>query len=353
MVVFFWLFFFILNIFFVCFHKKSKAVQVISYSFVLFVLLGNERVADYGNYLASYNSKVQNPDNFVEVGYSFLTKIGQLFGLEYNQFRLLSSMFFLIILFRVLNKKMYNPHMFYVFYCSFLLFMDAIQIRFFWASVLALWAFNIYVEKRDKLYIIKSSLLMISSMLIHSGAFLFCGPFFAIVVIDNISFFKKYYKQMIVVALMLAFYILNNIDFHKYSYLIDQSRLRRYLYTKSGRGFIFPWLLQFIQFIRIVIIKKEEKIFEIRDKREIDFLFKLSGIAFLYLPLYVINLNFYRCERTFFMFFLCYGVALTQKYIKKNRFLIYSLCFVECCIWLIYEIVFDQLVQNLFVPLIY
>lgn len=338
----------IINLMLVFLHRKSKLYGVVNYFLFLYILCGNKKIADYMNYYISYNSPSLN--ELIEFGYGLLIQIGKSLSLDYSIFRMILNIFFLTILFLIVNKNMKNPHLFFFFYSLFLIFMDAIQIRFFWSGCLILVGIHIY-SIRSRWYILKIGLLLGWSILIHSGMISFFLLFLFVLASDNILIIKKYYKFLGIIILLICFYFLNSIDFQDYSYWISQTRLRRYLYTRTGWGFIVPWSIQFVQFIRIRTIYIQKNKFNYHNQKRTEILYKISFVAFLFLPLYLVNLNFYRVERVILFLFLYMGIAVYQQEKLKNRFLIVFFVLMECLIWLLYEIIFDNMTVNILVPL--
>ena len=152
-----------------------------------FLLMGTNFInADYFNYEAMYNAAVYADMEDVlspvramflgmarDPGYALLNYIGNIVGLDYSMFRLITSCFYLLLLYQFIIKYKVNTSLVLVLYLIYPFLMDIIQVRNFFIESLLICAMYLYIKNpgvRGKWeYVI---FLLIAGMF-HSFAFLY------------------------------------------------------------------------------------------------------------------------------------------------------------------------------------
>lgn len=315
-------------------------------------MLGNTYVADYNNYsYYYYNYKTaayQTPDYL----FKLIVILGRLIGMQYTMFRGFLNATFLIILdhcVKEFSKK--REHFFYLHYSIFVLFMDAIQLRFFYASTLVLFSV-LLIERKSKLFKYLGFILLCSACFLHGGVILFL---FSWVLSIHINIQKKHYNYILfLIIAILVIFVRTGLLSKIVAIFPFTHRVSKYLTSRARYGFLAMWILHITTYYCIKYLYYNKKLDKFGYK-----IYELVKIGFLFFPLYMANVNFYRHIRLLTIFLIIVGArqfgknnpSLSCIIITKGRIIFNILLLNLTFFWLIYEVVFDKMISNILYPI--
>lgn len=315
----------ILNFIVAHFNKESKLIGFLTLLFIWMLLAGNTSNLDMGNYINYYNNSVTTKYNeTIEVGYLFLQKVGNALGLDYTRFKLFSIIPCLILIHSTIKKFSTNYHYVYFFYMLYVMFMDAVQIRNFMAISIVIYSIRFLMEfgKKNVLKYVISILIATS---IHTSSFIY------ILLIFINGRMKKTLIKIVVgatfVLCIITFLNDNQIPLiNNILQVIDYEKVNVYLSTSTRFGFLYPFFLHILNFIVILwarnimknfILKHNKLNGNIKYMNFINLVFWINFLAFMFFPLYMMNLNFYRLTRNFIIINLI-ACSLVQHPLRRN-----------------------------------
>lgn len=313
-----------LNLYFFLLNKKNNMVVIISFLVIGKFLLGTPEVADYIVYEGHYN-KINNRWYYIgEKGYNFFEKIGQYFSFSYIEFRFLIIAIILVFLLIVLFSLKVKLHYFLFFYMISNMFIDIAQIRLLFG--LPFFLLGIIALLRQSKYI--SFICICISLSIHA-LYLFLSIFLILFICEKknvkIMFFVKTILFLLLIILFLKPEIINFLSIFNNNIAI---KINQYLKNRTGYSFI----LVLIYYMYTSIIYKKYL------KTENDLIFFMKKIiTYLYsiLPIFLINLNFYRIFRIFLIITI---IIFSKEYYKvKNKYSFTIIFFFYCIYWLILD----------------
>ena len=147
MLIALFLFIWFINIIFGAAGKSSKALNIISFVFLLIVFAGNTLSHDYLGYLRYYDSGLFL-DRF-QFGFAYLGYLCHELGLSYNQFVLVLITPCYLLIFYLIKKFDSNASIFISLYFASLLFYDINQIRNFASTSFVTLAFYFLISKNS------------------------------------------------------------------------------------------------------------------------------------------------------------------------------------------------------------
>lgn len=347
-----------LNFFSLFVKKGNKIILLSSFIFIWIIIGGNIASADVSNYISLYFQSV-NKEYSLEFGYTFLEKLGNNVGFEYAIFRLLIAIPPVILLYFFLEKvvgKNENKHLFLLFYMSYLLIMDAEQIRNFIATTFVLNGLALAIKTNLSRFRKKLSLLFSFGIAFSVHV---TSVFYMIFVT---YFFKKrknwLYSLLFFSILFTVVLILNN---NQLPYLeiiikkIDDARLYKYLSSLTNWGYLVPVFLSIIDLFWAYIMKKiNDSTTEILDNNIYEFNVYINLLSFIFIPVYMMNINFYRLVRNLLYFnFACAQLIWNNKKISSaNKLLSLVMGIVVVFVWFYYDFIFTDHIENVFKPIL-
>lgn len=292
---------------------------------LMWVLMGlNTSNPDFINYeftyyLAQNMQFTEDP----EIGYLLLEKIGNILGLTFIQFRMITYAIFLMVLFKQISKLTTKYYFVTLFYASYLLFIDTTQMRNFFAMVIVVTAIKYLTSKEYDLAKFVIIILIASSFHITSLAYLL------LVFLHNKKS-RNIIKVFVLISLLFTgITILNsgNIPFLSSILLAtDNEKILRYFTNTTDLGFIYPFVLNLLM-VAVSYIS-----YEISTKfntgkvnedflltKEIPYLVFWICISILMLsPFYVVNINFYRYIRNIVVLVIV-SLSISFTAVEKNK----------------------------------
>jgi len=315
------------NFIFGVIEKKDYIIKYFLIILLWILIWGNYSNADYINYLNSYNRNAEFiiGSNTSEIIWCYLMKFSNLINLNYNQFLLIISFISFYMLIKTTNKYTNNLNLFFVLYTIYPFFLNAVQIRFFFASSLAILILRI---PDKKYYFIMSMTLLLIASFIHYSFFLLFPYMFLRKIKEN------KYKKIIFVSTIFLF-CLFALDFHitllkKVSFGPISNiyfKVKPYLSFKpSFLGFTLMVLIHFMLFFIFYVTYNEIK--DSANGKLLDVFYKINVYSFILIPFYYINGNFMRMLQ-FFVIINYIFFAFSYKYIPKNKKIIYIFLFLS------------------------
>lgn len=301
--------------------RESRATGLLIFS-VLWILMGlNTHNADFINgYQYLYNFKIENSSD-VTYGYLALEQICWALGLDFMQFKMLTSLFGLGLLTMFVRRYSRNPNTVLVLYMLMPFFYDIVQFKFFLAASVAIYGLRFLID-RSRLCVVKFIIVLALSALIHPASVLF--GFFIIGVFNKSTAFKI----SIVTALATLFLTVSGLGQVVGLTLTDSVKGAAY-FTSASR---FGWIPYFVSVVGVVVVSHlsyssmgaTSNLEEPDPPARFEVFFERAQYAFLPLialvPLSV--QNFYRPIRSFNVLFLMHLTSVVfddSNKIAKNE----------------------------------
>lgn len=277
-------------------HNKIMAFLLMSFAWVLY--WGNTSNPDYEVYSQIYYSNANAITNNMEIGYISLIKTANFIGLSYEFFLLIISLFGFLLIHSTVKKYTENYNYIYILYFIFPYFFDIVQIRNFLIMAIFIYSTK-YIFSNSR---IKYCIIILLAGLIHISAFLYL-PMLLIQVkkknnLIRLIVFFSFIFSLIIITNNKNIPLLNEIIL-----LLKINKINYYLTTKTNYGFILFWILQILSFIVIYISKRVYRKYESKEfisnnnRNIINVIYWINIIAFIYFPIYLINVNFTRLMR--------------------------------------------------------
>lgn len=339
-----------LNAMFSFFKKHSKIVALFSFIFVWILFWGNTDNPDLRNYITSYDQVINNTITFNlslrEPGYFIIMKIFANLGISYHGFIACIGLICYLLIFSTVKKYTNNYNYICFLYMIHLFVFDIIQMRNFISVSIIVYAIRYLVEYTNKGKIKYIICILIAST-IHNTAL-----FFLILIIikrNNTNSFVKFIAIFSIVGCIIVFFNGGKIPFISeiMNNLLEGTVRGTYLNVVVPLRYIISlFLLQIVNFTMILICRNQSnKIYNkekiSNEQREfINLIFWANTIAFMFLPLYMQSINFYRLMRNLnILNFICVSIASNGFKYRSNNKIIFNLFNVGGVIaWFIYDL---------------
>lgn len=352
----FGIYFFIIICNLICWYLKKdfKALKILSFFICWYILIGDPSIADYSNYRQNYYNPVDVHFYISDPLYKLLVYVSNQIGLTYEMFRILLCMGGLLLVVYSLYDMRCNFHYFYACYLSMSVFMDMIQIRNFISFSIMIFSMR-YLLCKDKKSNCKWVIGMTVAYLMHSMSILYIAIG---IMLKFFGKYEKYIKYIMLILLGITLVLANGTSFNyiiTHIPFISATTIRRYLSTRTRFGFLIPMIFQSINYWYMSVCYQMKRKNNLNDEKNelIKKLYIISILGFIYVPLYVININFYRYIRGMILL----GILATSKVqddyqVKsKKRIEIAGIMFFNICVWLLYEIIFNNLLDVGIIPI--
>lgn len=304
---------------------------------LIWILLGwSYGNADYSIHLGRFNNYEQ-ASAFTEILFTMLMRLGNQFGLTYQQFLPIMT-FFVTCIIGFLAKKSKAPAFVLALYMVFPICMDAVQVRYTFAgSIVSLGLYYLLKEKSKYGEIIFSICIVISSLL-HVSTIVF-------LVFLPVRRFKLR-QTVIYTAIISALFYLSRarvliVILSKLPGMgVKISRVLSMSATKYTRITIlktdFRIVVFFTLFITIVFyVRKRLRKRRINEGRVFIYnVIKVNIMCLVILPLIAYSVDFYRIQQTLTLlnycalsyFYLTTGKqSLKEKYVITRKALVYDM----------------------------
>lgn len=245
------------------------------------------------------------------------------------------------ILFKILKLMKVNRHFFSFFYMTSNIFVDASQIRTFLGIPLLLSTIYFYSQKKYILLVI----FLIVLPLIHTS-YIFYFFFFILLFLEKK--YKKNFKYIYIFNIIMGILFYINIKTLKFIAILPlkyQIKVIQYTRNMPKLGILAIVLYYIlISLVYIIYIKKVE------DK-EFFLIKRIYKYTFLIIPIFFINLNFYRILKIFTIIFMIF-LGIRYKNIKnKGSFL--TITFLCSIYWFIFDMYSSKILTRIIIPILY
>ena len=291
---------FILLIFVGMFFKKSKWFDFFIIAFIATISYLGKDVADFENYETAYNYiSMGNYYKDLGVGWYYLCTIGAKLGLGYLQFKtliIIVSMLLVNSTIKYFTKDCKYKSFIWSLYLIFPVLLDCVQIRFFLAEAIVLYALRFLFDS-NKRGIIKYIILVLLAATVHSSVLLY-------LIFLLYKILGKYESKYIIIMILLTaiLSIFKNEIINLLSLVINQERIQRYFYSNDTLGIkgiiSYTFIIFLFYYITNVIIKKcRENRLEEEKIHFFSFISKLNILISITIALSVFDPNFFRLQR--------------------------------------------------------
>lgn len=295
--------------------KKHKNIPIFLFVILLCVLMGaNTQNPDIENYISGFNTERIGPD----FGYSILVHFFYFMGFDYESFRLIISVFGILLIHQTVKKFIINKSAFYLLYFIYPFMIDIVQIRNFLVMSILIYAVPCLLTQKYRDYIKFVVYILIAST-IQLTAIIYLPIVFLAkakknMLIRSILFFNILGFIIIVANKDLFILITNQITFMLGEY---DNRITKYGFIQTNYGFLLPWAVQLTNFFLVTwarkiyskrlrnedrsLIGEGNKKFPNKDEsikeKYILLIYWINVYAFLFLPFYVFQMTFSRFIR--------------------------------------------------------
>lgn len=316
--------------------KKNIKLFGILLMFFLFIVItasnnNSMKNGDFAAYHALYNhflfgGDIENVVGYTtEIGYMVIMYAISKLGLSYNMFLIIISLISLV-LFTSTIKKITNNYTFVILcYSIFPFVYDAIQIRFFFAYSIIVYALN-YILFQEKKNIFKYILFVLFASTIHTASI-----FYLIFLLTSFKF-KKIIKISFIISIMLTFIsLVTNINVVEFLFSIFKyNEFEKYTnsmlsYQVSVYTSLFVMILMIFFLLLVRYIWKNNYSFMTEKIYQINLI-----LAVLY-PLTLISLDFERLFRPILI--INYALIAANRVVFGKKYLM-----IVCCIILVLTI---------------
>lgn len=345
--------------------KHSKIISFTTFLFFWIMFWGNTDNADFTNYINHYNNVLNIKEVNSEVGYYLITSCFARMGFSYHQFIAIITLICYGLIFSTIKEYTENYNYVFLFYIIHLFIFDIIQIRNFMMMSIFIFAIK-YLEKNTFRGSITYFILICIATTIHKTGVVY---FIALLIKPNNKNTMIKFLAVFSILLTVITYINGGeipLISNLLSDMLEPTVQSTYLTVSVPlRYLLFLFFLQIMNFITVFLSRnifskkyscilekninqhsedKYNKINRLEKKYKfIDIVFWLNIIAFIFLPLYIESINFYRLMRNLnilnFMVMSICSDSFSSKNIKKIIFNIIALiCILS---WFMYDLSFS------------
>jgi len=320
---------------------------------------------DTMNYKIMYdNSYYASMSDSYEKGFLLLQKAGWWFNFDYPTFRTIVTAISLFLIYSTLVKLKANVFYVFLFYLSFAVFIDTVQIRNFFAFSVVIFGLRyLTIKTNSSTYKFLLSIFIASSIHISSIIYL-------LLLLVNYKNLKSIIKPIIFLTITLCFIIFllgNKVPFlNEIMYSLDGGeRLEGYTSGVTQFGFLYPIIIHLFNLFliykayRIIVNKNDLNLKSFRSKEYINFIKNvffiilwINIITILFFPLYMYNVQFIRLTRNLiFINLLAFSLIqapllkLSFKVIILNMGVILSMAF-----WFYFTFIVQNHIDDVIIP---
>lgn len=296
-------------------NGRLKILKCVLLGLIAYFLGRGAKTPDSFNYYYKYlNVKELSFADTYEPGYLLIQKISHYIGLDFVQFQILFSFISIMLISSVVQKFSYRAvYVFFLFYLSFFIFIDSVQIRSFYAFSLIVAGFGYLFINESEPKRMRVILLFVLAISIHVSMIVFL-PFIMLSMKDKklVRNSSKIIALFSIVFCMVIYFQSGILGLFKtiISLVTDNSeRTSDYGTTSVRFGFIYPFMMHFFSVITLFILKRLSFKYSYSQRicALIDIFLTFNLFALFCLPLYMFNLQFVRIARELllvnFMFF--------------------------------------------------
>jgi len=293
--------------------SKKTIGRLLPIGFVIYLILlmgGNTNNPDteiYNNIY--YNSEFFSKD----MGFGLLVRVfHECIGVQFDVFKLIVSILGIFLIHLTAKKYVKNISCFYILYFIYPFLMDVIQVRNFLAMSIFIYAVP-WLTSNERKDIVKYVIAIAIAATIQKTALVYLPIIFI-----RKAYNKKHIKYILIILVVTSFFIgINkNVVAVFSNILLDNFAdsligVSGFLEINTKYGWIIQWATQISNFALIswsrkllannrqlcdpskkLLANSYEKTYKL-----IDIVYWINIYSFLFIPLYVVNINFYRIMR--------------------------------------------------------
>jgi len=315
------------HLFFYLEKKKSYLFVILTSLFIFFLMSGHKYVGNgdaidfYGYWYGYTNFEILELSDFWFYYLFYLSeRIGIYLSLNFYQWWAVMTVLSLFFIISSIKKREYNPHLFFIFFLIYYVFLFYGGLKFFYGFCLFQYAFSFLLkgEKGGKLKFILFTILA-------GGFHVMYYMFLVFLLIDLNKKRKKYLLKIIIIFSLTTsvFTLLIGRNFLDFIQVIvddfENERLSIYFGLRTNLGFLLPigihLLTTFYAFIYREIVKKHNhyKLYLYANT-----LFYVNLIALVFYPLFMIALTFMRLLTSLSLTTIM-ASGYGQEYFKKKE----------------------------------
>lgn len=284
------------------------------FSFGIIILISficyGVRDRDFEQYQIVYDF-IKEGNQYTDLGivWALMCRAASLMGLDYATFKLIVIIISLIIIYKAISSFLYSKSGIPFFWSCFLvfpLFLDLVQVRFFFAESILLQGFH-FLLKKDKKSTLKFILFVLFASSIHSSLFFFLTLLF----IPYIHKFKKKMPFFISLLCIISFYA-PSIAVNLAAKFININRIERYFFSSDRTGFLgITTAILTLSFFHFIAKKIRDA--EVVEKNFGDFLYKSNLLMWFLLPIVFFDPNIFRIQRPMWLMLYAGVILFTQQ----------------------------------------
>lgn len=285
--------------------RKKSVRFILMFIPILIIACFSYGMSDYNQYLISYDRiKNGNMSGYqMEFGYIFIEKAGSLLKLDFVAFRAIylgvAMILFMLSVYRYTNKEYVSVVLSYFIY-PFLL--DVVQIRHFMATAIIIYSLK-FLQTRSKKNLIFYCIGVVIAASQHLFALMFLFLLITYLDIDIIKFFKIVIMILILETILIFGIARNGFISDLYSKVVGvlfNVRAGGYLFVESNVSIYKFYLLLIVLLLFWTYMLFDGLFTELNESTDgkFEWMYRISLIAFCYIPFTYINNQFLRLFRS-------------------------------------------------------
>jgi hypothetical protein len=323
------LFIILTGIFLGLFNKKSTMLLVISLLVIIYIFVNAVGLPDQEMYELQYSTGITNIDS--EVGFRLLIEIGNKIGLTFFQFKLSLYIICFSLVYIGCRRYIKNGNYILSLYMLGALSPDLIQIRYFIATSIFIYAFHFLVEK-SKYWFLKYCLCILVAATVHITSI-----FFLLFLLIRKRNFDKIAKWIFGLGITLS--VISIIFGNRFTWIqrimessIEDVRIEYYSQFAGEYGFLLDWFL--ITYMILLMLWATKVIrrsinagINKESKQFITSIYSINTLMIIIFPFLVLSNQYIRLFRsTLFLSILALTLLITlAKFQNKNERLLFNL----------------------------
>lgn len=310
---------------------KLKIWQYVPLIFLCIVKYYGHNVVDFANYEAVY-SAIKNGWLYIDtgIGWYYLCKVGILAGLDYKTFNIILFAICVLLMdstVRLYVKNYRNRIMIWSLFLLFPSLLDAVQMRFFVAESLFIFALRFLPRRNTKSYIIYTVLCLLATT-VHTSAI-----FYLLFLLGPVLHRIQKYLAGLVLATTAFMVFGRGLIYQLASRIVNIGRMDRYFNSTDSIG---PFglvaytatLFLFWQVARYFVGKTKSKKKHTDSKSVVptvrtelsDLFYQISVLMWMVIPLTLFDTNFFRIQRPMWLLLYIVCVMMMEKGQKSIKF---------------------------------
>lgn len=326
------------------FHTRTidsqSAMNALVFLIVFVLITANRSGVDIIVYNRQYNE--ERAITFREPIYSILKNAFYYFGASFYIFRAALTFVAGALVYTVFRKLELNVMAFFSCYMPMLLFMDSMQFRNAIALCVGIYANFILINKNIKCRRLIYAMLIIVIAQVHTVFY-----FYLILLFFDTKYEKLVLFSVTCISGVISVMTLlngNRIPFIDVflRFILPTGDIRATVYLTTGNlGFLIPTFIHLLSIPLIAYIYVTSDASQNHKRCLLRLAFYLDICSLLFIPMMMMNLNFYRMLRNAFVIFIIASVfAISNENRRKSRIGVFALILTLSFVWKSFEMFF-------------